>query len=262
MLKELQDQLFSKGATLSNGQPLEFVRKYSDKSTGNKSTFFPLHSLRVSLITTYALEGGVPLSVLSKLIAGHSRLISTIYYVKITPSIMKRKMEEAHKSLNLKEEQNLKDFLSNANEQQILNNFSFKNKSSIQAALVCRNPIGWAELYIGLCLMGRNITNNDLNNNVGGCHNGGELMKDSKNPQQRIYGPVPHGPENCVQCRWFITDSSHLLQLIAHLNFLSYRASEAACSGLIIPDTILGGKVTTLEEVFNDKKASFIYSRI
>ncbi len=31
---------------------------------------------------------------------------------------------------------------------------------------------------------------------------------------------------------------------------------------LMIPDTILGGKIATLGEVFNGKKASFIYSRV
>ena len=31
------------------------------------------------------------------------------------------------------------------------------------------------------------------------------------------------------------------------------------CSGLMNPDTILGGTVTTLDEVFNDQKTSFLF---
>lgn len=34
------------------------------------------------------------------------------------------------------------------------------------------------------------------------------------------------------------------------------------CSGLIKPDTILGGKITTLEEVFNVKTTSYVFNRI
>jgi len=33
---------------------------------------------------------------------------------------------------------------------------------------------------------------------------------------------------------------------------------EGNCSGSMNPDTDLGGKVTALEEVFNDQKASII----
>ena len=34
---------------------------------------------------------------------------------------------------------------------------------------------------------------------------------------------------------------------------------DAVCSGLMNPDTILGGTVTTLDEVFNDQKTSFLF---
>jgi len=56
----------------SNENKLKFVK---DKYT----TFYPLHSLRVSLITAYALEGGVPMPILSKCIVGHARLVMTLY---------------------------------------------------------------------------------------------------------------------------------------------------------------------------------------
>jgi hypothetical protein len=34
------------------------------------------------------------------------------------------------------------------------------------------------------------------------------------------------------------------------------------CSGLIKPDTILGGKITTLGEVFNGKTTTYVFNRI
>lgn len=57
---------------------------------------------------------------------------------------------------------------------------------------------------------------------------GGVLLKDSINAHQRIYASVSHGAGNCVCCRWFITDARYLPALTAHLNFMSYKAHEAA----------------------------------
>lgn len=65
-------------ATNDAEKNLKFVHEHSDKTT-----YYPLHSLRVSLITAFALEGGVPMPVLSKCIAGHARLVMTLYYTKM-----------------------------------------------------------------------------------------------------------------------------------------------------------------------------------
>ena len=62
---------------------------------GQKSlmtTFFPLHSLRVSLLTALAFEGGVTLQTLMQL-AGHSRILMTIYYQKIGSVMMAEELE-------------------------------------------------------------------------------------------------------------------------------------------------------------------------
>lgn len=34
------------------------------------------------------------------------------------------------------------------------------------------------------------------------------------------------------------------------------------CSGLIKPDTFLGGNITTMKEVFNDKHTTIVYNRL
>src|ERR1039457_2148150 len=94
LLSELEIRCAARGEALENGTPLSFV-KLGSYST----THFPLHSLRVSLITAYALEGGVPMPVLSKLIAGHARLIMTIYYVKAGVAHVTELMDAAEKRI-------------------------------------------------------------------------------------------------------------------------------------------------------------------
>ncbi len=228
LLLELEKNLAEQGHTLDNGERFKLVVDYSDDIRGKKSTLFPLHSLRVSLITTYTMDTQLPLPVISKLLAGHTRLLMTIYYNKITPSVMAEKMDEAHDALDAKSKQSVRNFLKDASMEQIQCNMVYHNDDSIQVALANRNPIGWEERSCGLCLVGGNTVKSDEVSTLGGCWNGGQLIKDSKVAANRIYGSVPHGSENCIRCRWFITDARYLPALNAHFNQLSYKAHQAA----------------------------------
>jgi hypothetical protein len=64
---------------------------------------------------------------------------------------------------------------------------------------------------------------------------------------------------------------THLKQPVAkpafsnHLGERQHGAIERAqpgCSGLIKPDTFLGGNITTMKEVFNDKHTTIVYNRL
>lgn len=230
LLLTLENQLAEQGNTLDNGERLKLVVDYPEetKESNKTATLFPLHSLRVSLITAYTMDTRLPLPVISKLLAGHTRLLMTIYYNKITPSVMAEKMDEAHEELDAKSKQSVRNFLKDASMEQIQCKMVYHSEDSIQAALVNRNPIGWEERSCGLCLVGGNTVKSDEVSTLGGCWNGGELIQDSKVVAKRIYGSVPHGPENCPRCRWFITEAYYLKPLNAQFNQLSYKAHQAA----------------------------------
>ena len=74
LLHALENQLSEEGNTLDNGEKIKLVVDYPEgKIEGKKSaTLFPLHSLRVSLITAYTMDTQLPLPVISKLLAGHT----------------------------------------------------------------------------------------------------------------------------------------------------------------------------------------------
>ena len=230
LLLTLENHLAEQGNTLDNGERLKLVVDYPEGTPErNKvATLFPLHSLRVSLITAYTMDTQLPLPVISKLLAGHTRLLMTIYYNKITPSVMAEKMDEAHGELDAKSKQSVRNFLKDASMEQIQCKMVYHRDDSIQAALVNRNPIGWEERSCGLCLVGGNTVKSDEVSTLGGCWNGGELTKDAKAAANRVYASVPHGPENCIRCRWFITEAYYLKPLNAHFNQLSYKAYQAA----------------------------------
>lgn len=234
LLSKLEDVLFQTGHTLSSGERLRLVKDYGDDFEGlepqKSATEYPLHSLRVSLITSYTMETDLPLPVISKLLAGHTRLLMTIYYNKITPSVMAEKMKEADSALAQKGESSLKSFIRDADMRQIRlrTAFSSDQYNSIEAALANRNPVGWEERVTGMCLVGGNTVRSDELATVGGCWNGGPLIKDSQNADARVYGPVPHGTENCPRCRWHITDATYLPALNSKFNQVSYKAHQAA----------------------------------
>lgn len=229
LLSKFEDSLLISGDTLLNGSRLRLVHNYGEEHTTTKTkTEFPLHSLRVSLITCYIMDAKLPLPVVSKLLAGHSRILMTVYYTKLTPATMKEKMNVAEEHLKDKSEESARIFLKDAEIRQIECKMAYLDGESVQAALVNRNPLGWENRHHGLCLAGGNTVKPDESKTVAGCWNGGDVVTDSKNASNRVYGSVSHGPENCVRCRWFITDARYLPALNAHLNFMSYKAYEAA----------------------------------
>ncbi|WP_268982868.1 integrase family protein [Vibrio parahaemolyticus] len=230
LLFELENNLAEQGNTLDNGERLKLVVDYPEGTPElhKLATLFPLHSLRVSLITAYTMDTQLPLPVISKILAGHTRLLMTIYYNKITPSVMAEKMDEAHGELDAKSKQSVRNFLKDASMEQIQCKMVYHSDDSIQAALVNRNPIGWEERSCGVCLVGGNTVKSDEVSTLGGCWNGGALIKDAKTAANRVYASVPHGPENCPRCRWFITEARYLPALNAQFNQLSYKAHQAA----------------------------------
>ncbi|MGO2324429.1 gamma-mobile-trio integrase GmtZ, partial [Vibrio casei] len=228
LLKKLEENLLASADTLSDGTALRLVHDYGENyKNEKKKTEFPLHSLRVSLITCYIMDAKLPLPVVSKLLAGHSRIIMTVYYTKLTPAVMKDKMTEADKLLDDKSQESVRTFLKDAEMRQIECKMAYNDGQSIESALVNRNPIGWENRHHGLCLAGGNTVRSDECVTVAGCWNGGELIA-SRGSAGKIYDSVPHGSENCVRCRWFITDARYLPTLNAHLNFMSYKSHEAA----------------------------------
>ena len=77
LLEALELQLAKTGPAHPNETPIRFVPIVTDRRSS--ATFFPLHSLRVSLITSLALEGQVPFPILRK-IEGDSSILMTNYY--------------------------------------------------------------------------------------------------------------------------------------------------------------------------------------
>jgi hypothetical protein len=224
LLLELQERLAARGHKHADGS---LIRLANRDGKGRTTTPFPLHSLRVSLVTALALDGEVPFPILQKLV-GHSRLLMTLYYTKPGAAHVRTVLHDAESKLNFKKEQRISEFLLNSKYEDLVENAVCNNKFTVASAIAehpaSRNAAGWMLMHHGLCLVGGNASELEDNNKIGGCYNGGPNIGTSSKP---AYIPTPGGSHNCVRCRWFITEPHYLPSLAAHFNTLSYHFDEA-----------------------------------
>lgn len=206
-LTELENRLKA-NCTLEEESSIRFIK---NKST----TLYPLHSLRVSLITAYALDGGVPMPILSKAIVGHARLVMTLYYTKAGISYVTDKMNQAEHNILNNDKESFGRFLRDAKYNQL------------QTSVVSNDPIAY-QTVINAQQSGAGIVIGDKGvclKGYFGCENGGIFSNDDTSKVS--YGPVPGFPEhNCVRCRWFVTGPAFLPGLVHHFNTIGYNMSE------------------------------------
>ncbi|OPA09199.1 MULTISPECIES: VPA1269 family protein [Bacillus cereus group] len=209
-LKQLEFQL-KENTSSEEERTLKFVIPGRNR----KTTYYPLHSLRVSLITAYALEGGVPMPILSKAIAGHARLIMTLYYTKAGISYVTDTMNQAEKSILENDKEAFDRFIRDAKYEQLETSVAANDPIAYQAVINAQKS--GASIIIsdkGICPKG-----------CFGCDSGGTYVNDDTD--KITYGVVPGFPEqNCVRCRWFVTSPAFLPGLVHHFNTIGYNMGE------------------------------------
>lgn len=208
-LQKLEEQL-KENAVSEEERVLTFVR-----SDSNVTTYYPLHSLRVSLITAYALEGGVPMPILSKAIAGHARLVMTLYYTKAGISYVTDTMNKAEKNILENDTEAFNRFIRDAKYEQLETSVAANDPIAYQAVINAqKSGAGIVISDKGICPKG-----------CFGCDSGGTYVNDDTD--KTTYGVVPGFPEqNCVRCRWFVTGPPFLPSLVHHFNTIGYSMGE------------------------------------
>lgn len=228
LLEKLERDEAERGSTFEDGQPIKFVKPIPENAN-HRTTLFPLHSLRVSLLTCLALDGEVPLPVLSKLVAGHSRLIMTIYYQKVTPYRVSELLAEAQQRIREGSQESVRRFLAEESFHTLAQRLVVLDQATFKSALGeepgDRVPAGWMPLPLGWCLAGGNTSPGEANAKLPGCYNGGPQ---AKHANKGIFGPVHGGPRNCVSCRWLVTSPQYLPALCARANEVALQLSDNA----------------------------------
>ncbi|MNM35969.1 Tyrosine recombinase XerC [compost metagenome] len=166
------------------------------------------HSLRVSLITAFIADGDAPIHLISKLV-GHSSLVMTIYYVKLSSQQMRRTMGETEKRAAQRVAEGHANTirlegLHPVRDQLIVTD---GNRSLIEADV----PNSACVVFDwGICPM-----------SASGCHIGGPELKSGQN---EVFSAVVSGylgQKNCPRCRFFVTGIPFLGGLVALANEIS-----------------------------------------
>lgn len=204
LLERLQAVCASRGETFDDGEPMVFVEPGTEK--GKLNPRFPLHALRVSLISYLILDAGLDPVIVSKLIAGHSTIIMTLYYTKIGNLQMREVMEKAEREFFEADQKNHRRFLEESSFDQVSSAFAALSGDAFNAGAGAPGPSMTFDDK-GICP-------------VGGmrCDEGGAKVIDRKG--EAVFGPVPGWPRtrNCTSCRFFLTGPAYLPGLMAHAN--------------------------------------------
>ena len=227
LLDELERRVSARGETLQDGSPILFISKRDADTGAPLRPAYDLHTLRVSLITALAIEGGVPIPILSKCIAGHASILMTLYYVKLGAAQITESLAEAQRRIGIEEQRNFVRFLQSA-EHKSLTSLVASNDATGVRALEENTPGSWIVGDKGICPVGGVM-----------CEKGGPKL--TSNVQLSDYAPTPGGARNCIRCRFFVTGPAFLGGLVAHFNAVGvqllaaaerFRASEAAIRAL------------------------------
>jgi hypothetical protein len=214
LLNELERRVAARGEVLADGSPILFIDKRHPKSGEALRPVYDLHTLRVSLITALATEGGVPIPILSKCVAGHASILMTLYYVKLGVPQITERLAEAQKKINLEEQRNFLRFLQSAQHKKLVSLVASNDVSGV-TALHENAPGSWVVGDKGICPVGGAL-----------CSKGGPKL--TSNAQLSDYAPTPGGPRNCVRCRFFITGPAFLGGLVAHFNAIGVKLLAAS----------------------------------
>ena len=177
------------------------------KSVEYKSQFTP-HSLRVSLITAYIVDGRAPIAVISKLV-GHSSLVMTIYYTRVGETKMRMELDAAEKRALEEGSDRLQDLILQKKIAEARPELIATDWRKMEECLSPDWPsAAYQFMSIGICPM-----------SGAKCDEGGEALVERK--AEVHYAPVPSGylgTRNCPRCRFFITGPAFLGGLTAVAN--------------------------------------------
>lgn len=187
-----------------------------------KSKYTP-HSLRTSLITAYVVDGGVPISVISKLV-GHQSIVMTIYYTKVGHGRMKSEINRAEKIALNRSVDRLQDVILNDSIEKAKGELFSKDGAFLNSIGVDWPRSSYQITDKGICAMGG-----------GGCDKGGLDENGVATDAPVVVGYL--GRRNCIRCKYFITGPAFIGGL------------SALCNEVILETNIVAQKMTRSEEL-------------
>ena len=179
------------------------------------------HSMRVSLITAYVEEFGLPLEIIMK-VSGHSSIVMAIYYCKIGSESLRRRFTEGEKRAMQDKSYAAQRMIEQGRIDEIKNELIATTSDALNL-ISGDTPVGtYLFRDYGICPYGGQR-----------CFDGGEIIQSSQ-----IRSAVPPGylgSQNCIACRHFVSGPAFIggllsleneISLAAHLQYEQYDELE------------------------------------
>jgi hypothetical protein len=166
-------------------------------------SIFTPHSLRGSGLTALA-EAGVPIEILSKVVAGHASILMTLGYIKYNNAYISDVLDKARLKIEQSEQQNYTQFLKNATWEDAYK-YAVFNEEELNADSwdLSKAAHLFENRQIGICPNSGTM-----------CNEGGPIVRKNINGKGAdLHGPVEGGVGNCVRCRFFMTGLPFLVPL-------------------------------------------------
>jgi hypothetical protein len=180
-----------------DSDPIEIVKLLKNSGQAYGALYNP-HGMRVAGLTRMA-EQGVPIEIISKLIAGHKSVMMTLYYLKFNPARIHEMLGQAIQNENAASVADTFLELRNAAFEAAQRRSACIEEDGLRAA-VSMHPTEktfWSDTGIGICPWDGTR-----------CSDGGAMLRkegSANDSRKSLHGPVEGGERNCVMCRHFIT---------------------------------------------------------
>jgi hypothetical protein len=210
LMEKLEEELWERKITNADGSKISLILT-RDKTGNARSSIFDLHSLRVTGLTAF-VKAGVPIHILSKLVAGHSTFLMTLYYAQMDIGYITDILSDAQTKIADNAGTELAQALATL-EAGELRKITAHNSAFGISAIKSSDSALWSWMDWGIC---------PVNNQK--CNEGGEAVQD--HADRNYFAPVKGGAGNCPLCRFFITGPQFLLGLVAKFNETMQALSE------------------------------------
>ena len=195
---------------LAADDPRESVKIILKRRHGvPKLSLFTVHGMRSSTLTGLH-QAGVPIGIISKMVAGHASILMTLGYIDYEPQHVSELINAARATSEARDQEQFRAFLKRASFQQAM-----RGTAGMGDGLP-RSPGGGVDLSLSSLL------------DIGICPNGGTRCREGGGQRNRVDIEVPGGSRNCIRCRFFRTGYPFLFPLWAHGNALLAKADGLA----------------------------------
>jgi len=196
------------------GEDITIVERWNRTTGQPAKVAFNIHGLRVATLTAFA-ESGVPIEILSKLLAGHASILMTIYYLKFNEASISQLLCEKAIEIKGNAAEQLKRHLENKSWENAKRIAVYNDEENFRSIMSnCFSPL-WSNEGYGICPHGGTR-----------CEDGGPIVR--KNGKSPVYGNVPGGKHNCLRCRHFISGTPFLIQMWMKTNKLLSDSQKMA----------------------------------